>query len=415
MRNMRLLWQRVRTTPHLARDVVAVVVLIALGLVSAGYILAHYDTKWPWQDRFEFSASFERAPGISPAHNQEVRIAGVPVGDVTAAEPNSDGTARLTLSIKGEHPVYDNARLVVRTKNPINEMFVELNPGGPPGKPLAEGVTIPVTQTERAIQPFEALDKLDERSRNALTYLLDEADIALANAPEHLPGGLRAVDGTLTAFQPVVERLQTRRDLIRKLVTGLSRLSAAVGGDDARLARLATSLQGTLGVLTDRDAELSATLAQLPGLTGELRNALTETKGLTAELNPALDGLQAASHELPPALRRLVKTVDEANGLVDAAAPVVRKAGPVVADLRPIVSDVDTSLAQLAPITRHLPDATARIVPWMNDLAAFVYQTSSAFSLGDANGGLGRAHLTLKLNDPTGGLQRPSTSEGGNR
>lgn len=415
MRNVRLLWQRVRTTPHLARDVVAVVVMVALGLASAGYILAQYDVKWPWQDRFEFSANFEKSPGISPAHHQEVRIAGVPVGDITAAEPNSDGTARLTLSIEGDHKVYDNARLVVRTKNPINEMFVELNPGGPPGKPLGENGTIPVTQTERAIQPFEALDKLDERSRNSLTYLLDEANVALARAPKHLPGGLRAVDGTLQAFDPVVKRLETRRALIRKLVTGLSRLSAAVGGDDVRLAKLASSLQTTLGVLANRDDELSATLAQLPGLTSELRNALTETKGLTTELDPALDGLHKASGQLPPALRRLSKTVGQVNGLVDAARPVVRKAGPLVADLRPIVGDVDTSLKHLAPITRHLPKATERIVPWMNDLAAFVYQTSSAFSLSDVNGGLGRAHLTLKLSDPTGGLQPPSNAEGGPR
>jgi len=41
-------------------------------------------------------------------------------------------------------------------------------------------------------------------------------------------------------------------------------------------------------------------------------------------------------------------------------------------------------------------------VPWLDDLSAFVYQTSSAFSLADVNGGLGRAQVNLKVDDPKG-------------
>ena len=40
----------------------------------------------------------------------------------------------------------------------------------------------------------------------------------------------------------------------------------------------------------------------------------------------------------------------------------------------------------------------------MDDLAAFTYQTSSSFSLYDANGGMGRANLHVDLTNPTGGL-----------
>ena len=108
---------------------------------------------------------------------------------------------------------------------------------------------------------------------------------------------------------------------------------------------------------------------------------------------------------LPGALRRLSTTMDEANGLVDAAGPVVSKARPVVADLRPFARDLNRGLGNFAPTARLLPSATERLVPWLEDLSAFVYQTSSAFSLADANGGWGRALLTLDVTNHAGGLK----------
>lgn len=402
---IRRTWERVRNVPGLGRDAVALAVLVALGLACTGYIFSQYDIKPPWQSgRVVFAAEFEKTPGVRPESRNEVRIAGVTVGKIESAEPLPNGNARLVMSLDPGHTVYSNAKAVLSTKAPLNVMFVSLDPGGPPGTPLPANGTIPVSQTKRVIQPSELLSKLDERTRDALQTLLDEADTALANAPAQLPDGLRATDATVNAFRPVVEQLQTRRGTISKLVTSLSQISAAAGHDDGRLADLVASLQQTLSVLSQRDTELSGTLSQIPGFSDDLTHAMGSVRDLTGELNPTLDGLQSASTTLPPALSRVTGMVDRAGPLVAAAKPVVSEAKPVVADLRPLAGDVHTAFRQLAPVTGYLPSATARIVPWMGDLAAFVYQTSSAFSMADANGGLGRANLTLSLDNPTGGL-----------
>lgn len=418
MRNIRRMWQRLRNVPGVKGDVTAVAVVLAAGLAGLGYLFAGYELEAPWKESYVFSAEFDRAPGVQPAARQEVRIAGVPVGKIVSAEPLGNGNARVTMSIDPEHTVYSNAHVVLRNKSPLNVMYVALNPGKPPGRPLPENGSIPVSQTERAIQPFELLDNLDVRTRDAVKSLLNNADIALANAPKQLPAGLNATDATVRRFQPVVEQLNRRRDTIQNLVTAFAQIATAAGHDDERLTRLTSSLQRTLGVLAERDTELGSTLAQLPGLSRDIRAAMSSTGTMTRQLNPTLDALHDASDKLPSSLSRLTKTVVSADKLIAAASPVVRKAKPVVADLRPLSGDLNAALADLAPVTAHLPSATRQLVPWLDDLGAFVYQTSSAFSVSDVNGGFGRGNVTLSLSNPTGGLdpgEGPPPETGGGK
>lgn len=420
MKSVSRVWERLRNVPGLGlglgRDVIALAVVVAAGLATAGYFFSKYDWQAPWHDPVLVAAEFDKAPAVRPESRQEVRIAGVTVGKIVSAEPQPNGNARLVMSLEPGHKIYSNARAVLRSKAPVNIMYVALDPGGPPGKPLPEDGTIPASQTERIVQPWALLNQLDERTQSALTSLIYQADTALTDAPQHLPDGLRATDATMATFRPVVKKLRTRREAIAQLVTSLAYISTAVGKDDERLARLTSSLQQTLGVLAKRDKELGATLAQLPGFTGDLRHAMTSTSALTKQLNPTLDALRQVSDELPPALSRLNRTVENAGKVVDAATPVVAKAKPVVADLRPLVGDVNAALGDLAPVTGHLPSATKRIVPWMDDLAAFVYQTSSAFSLSDVNGGLSRSQLLFDVSKPTGGLApEPGAGENGGK
>ena len=414
------MWERVRTVPGLGPNVVALTAMTVVGIACALYIVSNYAITFPWQQRYVFSALFEKAPGLNVQSTQEVRIAGVPVGEITGATPEDGGTARLTLSLEPGHPVYTDARLEYRTKTPLNVPYVALDPGTPAAGELPEGAVVPASQTSRHVQPWEVLNKLDQPTQEALTALLNESQVALADAPATLPAGLRAADDTLETLQPVVVSLQERRATIERLVTALSQISTAAGDDDRRLASLVTSLQETLGALTARDDDLGATLDRLPGVTGALREAMARTSELTAQLDPTLDNLAAASDELPGALARTRDAVEEVDEVVDAGAPVVAAARPVVADLRPLAGDARAALEDLRPVADDLPNAVERIAPWMPNLAAFVYQTSSAFSLHDANGGLGRAQIVVDVSNPAGGLQTDppeggtTTPEGGN-
>ncbi|GAB2967894.1 hypothetical protein GCM10017788_60710 [Amycolatopsis acidiphila] len=377
--------------------------VVALGLTAGGVILSQMNFHWPWEsDKFTFQVEFNDAVAVSPGNSQEVRIAGVKVGDIRAAQPTDHNTSLVTVAVDAGNTIYDNARAVLRPKNPLNEMYVEISPGGPPGKPLPPGGVIPVTQTERPVQPEEVFDHLDDRARAAVTSLLDESDVALASAPQTLPGGLTATDDTLVKLQPVVDALAKRRENIQQLVTAISQISAAAGNNDQRLTSLVDATQQTLGVLAQRNDQLGSALGKLPGFTDELNRAMQGTAGLTAELDPALTNLNQAASGLPGALAETRQTVDELGRTVQSAKPVVAKAGPVVADLGPITAQLNSTFGDLKPVTAQLGYATAQLAPWMYDLGAFVYNTNSIFSVSDANGGLVRGHVSVDLQSPLG-------------
>jgi phospholipid/cholesterol/gamma-HCH transport system substrate-binding protein len=376
------------------RNGLVVLAVAALGAGAGAGILSQQRVFWPWQHTFTFSATFVETAGISPGNGQEVRIAGVPVGQITDAHVDGDGHAVVELRITGDHPIYQNARLVMRPKSPLNEIFVNVNPGGPPAPPLAEGAVLPLSASTSAIQIDEVLAHLDDDTRDALGALLAESDVALAAAPRDLPAALTGADGVLTDLQPVVAELNRRRETIAKLVGALSAVSTAVGGDEERLTSLSDSLNRTLHTVAGRDGQLDATLAALPKLSTSLREATGAVTDLAGELNPTLDRLSAASDTLPGALERTDTALSTLRDTVSVAKPALQHGRTVADDLRPFSHDLRPAARDLAQVSADLGPLTGQLVPYLPDLAAFVYNTNSMVSLHDANKGILRGQFS---------------------
>jgi phospholipid/cholesterol/gamma-HCH transport system substrate-binding protein len=390
-RRLRRTWRRVKTEPKLGRNVSLLVVLLVLASISGGVILSNQGsglTRWPWTDRFVFHAQFDEAQGVAAGQGQEVRIAGVPVGAIQAASVSKDGKADLELGIDPQYTVYDNAVLVLRPKSPLNEMYVEVQPGGPPGRKVTDGQTLPVGNTRSPVTIDRVTQHLDDNTRVALGALISESDAALASAPQNLAGGLASTSQVLKDLQPVVAELNTRKETLAKLVHQVSVVSQSIGGNDVRLTRLAGTLQQTLAAVGNQSSPLNASLAQLPDFSVQLKEATDAVQALTGQLDPTLDNLRGASASLPDALAKLTATADRLGSVVDKAQPVVDRAGPVVADLRPVVGDVHRALPDLKDVSGRLPAVTAALVPYLQDLQAFVYNTASATSVVTGDGGM---------------------------
>ncbi len=388
-------WDLARSEPGLGRNLVAIGVLVALGTGFAAYFLSHQRFNPPWEDRYTVYATFDEAAAISPGNGQEVRIAGVPVGDIRDAEVTDDGRALLELRIDSEHEIHSDATVVLRPKSPLNDMYVEVSPGTSDAPALRDGDTLPVSQSVSPVQVDEVLGHLDENAQAALSTLLAESDAALARAPRTVPAGLEATSDLLEELAPVVTQLEARRENLARLVSSLADVSAAAGTNDVRLQRLATSLSSTLQTVSGRQQSLDDTLAQLPALSTELHATSSSVTSLAAQLDPTLKNVHEASDELPGALSRFRESVDELDGFVDRAAPVVDLAGPVVDDLRATTPYVRGVAGDLRPVTSDLRPLTAMAVPYLDDLAAFVYNTNSVASLRDANRGLLRGLLAF--------------------
>jgi phospholipid/cholesterol/gamma-HCH transport system substrate-binding protein len=388
-------WERVRTEPGLARNTFVTVGLVVLALVAGGIILSQQRFIAPWADRYVLYATFAASPGVSPGQGQEVRIAGVQVGQIVDATVDDAGEARLELSINGEYrnKIYDNATVWLRPKSPLNEMYVLLSPGGPPGNVMPNEGVLPVGQSERPVQFDELLGNLDQNARTMLTSLLSESDVALVNAQKTLPPGLDAVRLVGNNLRPVSEELAKRKEKLRTLITALGEIAKGVGHDDKRLRQLGDGLQSTLGTLAANDKDLRSSLNQLPDLLSQLKRATDEVQGLADELDPTLRNLEDASNSFPDALDALEGTSDRLDEAVDAADPFVDKAKKVLKDLRPFAKDAKDGTPYLVRTTSTFDPITRAALPYLKDLGAFITQTRSIVSLTDANSGILRGNL----------------------
>lgn len=394
-------WGHLRRTPGFGRDVLTVVLTIAIGVGVAGFLLVQQRIQWPWTDEYTFQARFAQAPAISPGNGQEVRIAGVPVGEITDASVSEAGEAQLTFSIKPEYTVYEDARLVLRPKSPLNEIYVELDPGTPAAGELPESGVVSSAQTAAPVQADEVLQNLDGTTRAAFTTLLAQSDQALASSEVALGPGLDATNRTLGGLQEVSVALASRREALAELVTSLGVVAQSVGNDDARLAELAVDAQETLAALEAKNEALDDSLAVLPDFERSLRQSTAGISRLSGELVPTLQSVRRASDELPPALSQLEETLDGLADLSTVAGPLVEEARPLLRDLRPLARAGNQSLDSLIPFTGRLDSITERMIARLDYrgdgrlgyLQDFLANTTSIGSLRDANGGIFRAEL----------------------
>ncbi|MCW2855524.1 MAG: Mammalian cell entry related domain protein [Marmoricola sp.] len=386
---------RIKREPGLGRNVAAIVAAVVLAVAAGAWVLGNERFTPPWANKFQLSAEFAATPGISPGNGQEVRIAGVIVGQISKASVGSDGHAQLQMSIDPGYKIYNNAVLVLQPKSLLNEMFVTINPGGPPGTLLKSGAVLPLTNTQSPIQVDEVLSSLNDNARGAITALVQQADVALANSASNLPPGVQATNVFLQRLQPVVSALQTRRASIRQLVTSLGQIFSAVGGDDSRITRLAANLQSTLATVGSQDGALKATLSELPGFVQTLGSSTAAVQGLSAQLQPTLNNLKAASSMLPDTLGKLTGTAHTLQTTISELKPFAAQAQPLFAGLSPVVSGLQASVPSLITTSRQLDPITSLATADLPDLGAFMINTASISALKDGNAGVIRALLVL--------------------
>ena len=113
----------VRSEPGLLRNVIAVVVVVALGLGIGGTVLANQRFTPPWQGRTQVWATFAEAASVAPGLGQSVQINGVEVGQIADAKIDNKGHALVLMSINQDtydQPIYQNATVVMRPTTPLS-------------------------------------------------------------------------------------------------------------------------------------------------------------------------------------------------------------------------------------------------------------------------------------------------------
>lgn len=220
----------------------------------------------------EFKAVFASATMLEKG--DDVRVAGVSVGEVKDVEHHEDSQAMITFRVKADVPVTESTRAEIRFMNLVGDRYLALEKGADPeAEELDDGDTIPIANTRPALdltvlfngfQPlFQALTptQVNELSMNLIQVLQGEG------------GTIRSL---LQSTASLTNTLADRDRLIGQVVTNLSQTLDTVNTHRQQLSDLIVELEGWMAKLARDRKVIGQSLSNISSLTEVVSGLLKE-------------------------------------------------------------------------------------------------------------------------------------------
>jgi phospholipid/cholesterol/gamma-HCH transport system substrate-binding protein len=279
----------VKTTPSLIKLIVFIVVtVLATGMLAATI------GNFRFGGTQTYVALFTDVTGVQKG--DDVRIAGVRVGEVSkvaVVERGSRSLGALSFSVDKSRQLAVSTRVLIRYRNLIGQRYVALSEGPGSSQPLHPGATLPLKQTEPALD---------------LTVLF--------NGFKPLFAALNPKDVNSFAFE-IIKTLQGEGGNVNSLLAHTASLTTTLADRDAVIGRTITNLNTVLGTIDARDAQLSQLLTELQRFVSGLsqdRAAIGASLTNIAGLAESTSGLLKDSR---PAIRDDVKQLGRVTGNLD--------------------------------------------------------------------------------------------------
>jgi phospholipid/cholesterol/gamma-HCH transport system substrate-binding protein len=399
------------------RFLVTFIVLGGIGLAATVYLLVQERAPLPFQDVYTIQARFSAADGVVSGLGQPVNVVGVKVGQVIGSRL-AGGSAVVTLEIQRSRlpHVYGDASAVLEPITPLNDMQINLDPGGPPSRPLAPGGSITVGQTQSPIPLSDLLSTLDGDTRDYLSSLIASLGQGFGGRGADMRRMLQTMGPTVAQAGRIATALSQRRAALAQLIHNLGVVTDAASRDH-QLGALVVAGNQTLQGLAAEDVPLRRSLAELPG-------TLQIARATLVDLRPFADNLGPTTAALLPAVDRLPATLTAVRPFLDVGtAALAHQITPLVVATQPLVAQLGPALRLLTVSTPRLSQVFQVLTYTANELAynpggknqGFLFWTAWAFhnfnsviSVGDAHGGIGRAQVLLNCDGAQGevALQR---------
>ncbi|MBB4134860.1 MCE family protein [Gordonia humi] len=230
----------------------------------------------------KYTAVFSEAAGLKSGN--EVRIAGVKVGEVTKVSLNGD---RVDVDFRADNAwIGDQTQASIQIKTVLGQKYLALNPRG---SELADPDE-PITDTVSPYDVIEAFGDAADQIQNIDTDNVAKSLRALSNA----------FSGTAGDIGPSLD--------------GISRLSNTIASRDQEVQRLLKATKDSSKILADRNEEFTRLIAGAGTLLQELNKRQDDISALlasTTTLSKALTGIvRDNEQQLAPALQSLKGVTD---------------------------------------------------------------------------------------------------------
>ena len=296
-----------KTTGSLVRLVIfALVTLVTFGTLAATIANISFG------DRFTYQAVFSDVTGL--AKGQDVRIAGVRVGEISSIDVYKDRTSAIVdFNVDRTSVLTRGTIATVKYRNLIGERYLALSQDSGPATVLKDGDLLARDRTRSALdltvlfngfKPlFAALAPKDvnELSGEIISVLQGE-------------GG--NVNSLLSHTASLTSTLADRDQLIGRTVTNLNTVLGTVAGHDKALGALLDQLQRFVSGLSQDRVAIGSSLTNINNVAGETADLLTKGRPAIKE-DVANLGLLASTLNKPSNTATFEKFIATTPGKLD--------------------------------------------------------------------------------------------------
>jgi len=235
----------------------------------------------------KYVAEFSEAAGLKKS--DEVRIAGVKVGDVTDVGLDGD---RVLVSFRTKDAwIGDETTASIQIKTVLGQKYLALDPKG--AHTANPSQRIPLSRT---VSPYDVTEAFQQAAQD-----IEQTDTA------QLAQSMQVLSDAFSKTPPE----------IRSSIDGVARLSESLAKRDDQLKQLFAAANKTTKVLADRNVEFERLLANGGQLLAELNirqqaiaQLLSGAKTVAAELSTLV---RDNEQQIGPALTNLQKSIDMLN------------------------------------------------------------------------------------------------------
>jgi phospholipid/cholesterol/gamma-HCH transport system substrate-binding protein len=286
--------------------------ILAVAVLVAALLLILQEPK-----QRHMTAYFTKTVGLYKG--ADVRILGIPVGEVTKVEPVGDAV-KVELKYDAKYKVPANAQAVIINQTLVADRYIQLTPVYKGGAVLADGATLTTSRTAVPVEVDQVSGSLSD-----LTKALGPEG---ANAP-----GANGQEGSLSRLLEVgAANLDGQGDDIRATIADASKALSTLSTDRGDVAETIRNLRIITDAMKANDQQIKSFTGHLNGVSGQLAGEKEELSAALNTLAPTLRNVQRFVKDNRTELAGNVRQLAQITGVLvkekDALAEILT-AGPL--------------------------------------------------------------------------------------
>jgi virulence factor Mce-like protein len=295
----------------------------------------------------------------------DVKVAGVKVGKIGSFKLDRTtyrALVELDIDQKGFDQFRSDAFCESKPQSLIGEYFIDCQPGAN-GQPMANGATIPVSQTASTVAPDLVNNILRLPYRERLRIILNELGAGVAGQETNINDAVRRAVPALRDTDRTLKILADENHTLADLVTNGDAVITPLARNHAQVGRWVMTAGATARASAARRTELAATFHKLPLLLEQLKPNMAALGQVAVTQTPALQNLHASAGQLTRFFNLLTpfsKASTPAFAALGKASvtgdQAVKVAAPTVAQLNAFATQAPEVGKNLAIVLQHLDD-----------------------------------------------------------